>query len=47
MSGGISLKLTAFWNSVKSDVPKLAECALKYIHACLYSTDAERSFFYL
>ena len=44
VSGVISLNLTVFWNSVKSDVPKLAECAFKYIHACLNSADAEKSF---
>ena len=44
VSGGIPLDLTVFWNSVSSDGPQLARCALKYTNACLNSADGERSF---
>ena len=50
-SGGIYLDLTvffvvvvAFWNSVSSDVHHLTSRAKRYMHNCLNSADAERSF---
>ena len=44
VSGKIPISLTVFWNSVSSDVSKLAKCAKRYIYSCLNSADAERSF---